>query len=153
MNSLRPKNPLVLALWANAILLGGILVVLLARGNSGGWPSILPAAYAQPVGQAPIAGGAGVFVMPCQLADRQWGAYLMDVDAGTLVVYQYEPGVRQLRFVAARSYRNDTKLHDFSTSPSTEEIRKQIEKEKQGFRRPEENPAQPAEQQHKDQNP
>jgi hypothetical protein len=145
----RRNNPLALALWANAILLAGILIAVLARGNgNANWPSILPAAYAQPAGQAPIAGGAGVFVMPCQLADRQWGAYLMDVDAGTLVVYQYEPGVRQLRFVAARSYRNDTKLHDFSTSPSTEEIRKQIEKEKQGFRRPEENAAQ-----QKDQNP
>src|SRR2546421_4175923 len=132
------KNPLVLALWANAILLGGILITLLARSGGGGWPSLISAAYAQPQ-QAPIAGGAGVFVMPCQLADRQWGAYLMDIDAGTLVVYQYEPGIRQLRFVAARYYRNDTKLHDMSTSPSTEEIRKLIEKEKQGFRRPDDN--------------
>ena len=141
----RRKNPIALALWANAILLGGILIVLLTR-NSG--PSLLPTAFGQ---QAPIAGGAGVFVMPCQLADKQWGAYLMDVDAGTLVVYQYEPGIRQLKFVAARSYQWDRKLTNMSTSPPTEEIRRLVEKEKQGFRRQEENavpanPEQPKEQ-------
>ena len=78
----------------------------------GGYPSFLSAAFAQPQQQAPIAGGAGVFVMPGQLANNMWGAYLLDVDAGTLVVYQYEPGNRQLHFVAARSYKYDRQLHD-----------------------------------------
>jgi hypothetical protein len=128
----RRKNPVALALWANAILLGGILIALLARGGNGNLPAVVPAAFGQQ--QGPIAGGAGMFVMPCQLAERQWGAYLMDIDAGTLAVYQYEPGVRQLRFVAVRYFRNDTKLHDMSTSPPTEEIRKLVEKQNQGFR-------------------
>jgi hypothetical protein len=123
-----------LALSANAIILSGILVAILARGNGS---LLTSSAFAQ--NQAPIAGGAGVFVMPCQLATNQWGCYLMDIDAKTLVVYQYEPGIRQLRFVASRYFEYDRKLHDMSTSPPTEEVRRMIEKEKQGFRKVEEN--------------
>ena len=125
----RPRNFVALALWANAILLGGILIAMLARGHG---PWLTSAAYAE---QAPIAGGAGVFVMPGQLGDRQFGCYLLDVDAQNLIVYQYEPGSRHLTFVAARSYKYDRKMHDFSTSPPTEEIRKLMEKEQQGFRK------------------
>jgi hypothetical protein len=132
MKSPRRRNPIVLALWANAILLAGILVLMLSRS---GYPSFLPAALAQPQQQAPIAGGAGVFVMPGQLASNIWGAYLLDVDAGTLVVYQYEPGNRKLRFVAARSYKYDRQLHDMSTEPATEDIHRLVEREKQqGFK-------------------
>ena len=134
MSSPSPRNPIALALWANAILLGGILIAMLARGNM---PSMLPAAFGE--NQGPIAGGAGVFIMPAQLADRQWGCYLLDVDAKTLVAYQYMPGERKLQFVAARTYEYDRKLHDMSTAPPTEEIRKLVEKEKQGFRKVDEN--------------
>ncbi len=129
-----PRNPIALALWANAILLGGILIAMLSRGSM---PSFIPNAFGE--NQGPIAGGAGVFVMPGQLAERQWGCYLLDVDAKTLVAYQYMPGERRLQFVAARSYEYDRKLHDMSTWPPTEEIRKLVEKEKQGFRKVEEN--------------
>ena len=128
-----PRNPIALALWANAILLGGILIALLSHANV---PSFLPAAFGQ--NQGAIAGGAGVYVMPGQLAERQWGCYLLDVDAKTLVAYQYMPGDRKLQFVAARSYDHDRKLHDMSTWPPTEDIRKLVEKEKQGFRNREE---------------
>ncbi len=51
------------------------------------------AVYAQ--NQPPIAGGAGVFVMPAQIGPGQWGCYLLDVDAGTLCAYQYMPGSRR----------------------------------------------------------
>ena len=129
-----PRNSIALALWANAILVGGILIAMLSRGNV---PSLMPTAFGQ--NQGAIAGGAGVFVMPCQLADKQWGCYLLDVDARTLIAYQYTPGDRKLQFVAARSYDADRKLHDMSTWPPTEEIRKLVEKEKQGFRNREEN--------------
>ena len=129
-----PRNSIAVALWANAILIGGILIAMLSRGNG---PSLIPAAFGQ--NQGAIAGGAGVFVMPCQLADKQWGCYLLDVDAKTLIAYQYEPGVRQLRFVASRYYEYDRQLRDMSTSPPTEEIRKLVEKQKQGFRNRDEN--------------
>jgi hypothetical protein len=125
MNSNRPKNPVVLALWANAILLAGILGVLLARG---GGPSFMSAAMAQ--NQPQIAGGAGVYVMPGQLSRDMWGAYLLDVDRQTLVAYEYQPGIHQLKFVAARTYKYDRDLQNMSTSPPPEEIRRLVEKEK-----------------------
>ena len=133
MKRARRQNPLIVALWANAILLGGILIAMLARSGNASF-----AATALGQNQAPIAGGAGVFVMPCQLATNQWGCYLMDIDAKTLVVYQYEPGIRQLRYVAARYFEHDRKLHDMSTSPPTEEVRQMVEKAKQGFRKADE---------------
>lgn len=121
----RPKNPVVLALWANAILLGGILAVLMSRSGS---PSFVPAAMAQY--QPPIAGGAGVFVMPGQLSRDMYGCYLLDVDRQTLVAYEYQPGVHQLKFAAARTYKYDRELHDVNTTPPTEEVRRLVDKEK-----------------------
>ena len=134
MNFPRRKNPVTIALWANAALLGGILIALLSRGNA---PSLLPSAFGQ--NQVPIAGGAGIFVMPAQLANNVWGCYLLDVDTHTLVAYQYEPGIRKLTFVAARSYEWDRFLKDINTTPPTEEIRRQVERQRQGLRKPEEN--------------
>jgi hypothetical protein len=138
MTSIRSRNPVALALLANAILLAGILVTLLSRGHGSGF---VPAAFG--ADQAPIAGGAGVFIMPGQLGDRQFGCYLLDVDSQNLVVYQYEPGTRHLALVAARSYKWDRKLHDLSTSPPTEEIHRLFEKEQQGFRKAQDNAVQP----------
>ena len=62
------------------------------------------------------------------------------MDAGTLVVYQYEPGVRSLKFVAARTYKYDRRLHDMSTSPATDDVRRLVEREQQGSRRAEDPP-------------
>jgi hypothetical protein len=127
----RRKNPMVIALWANAVVLVGILIVLLSRSNS---PSFLPSAFGQ--NQAPIAGGAGIFVMPAQLASNVWGCYLLDVDSHTLVAYQYEPGNRQLHFVAARSYEWDRFLKDINTTPPTEDIHRLVDRQRQGLRQP-----------------
>jgi hypothetical protein len=139
------RNPIAMALWVNAILLGGILVVMLSRGNG---PTLLPAAFGQ--NQPPIAGGAGVFIMPGQLGTNQFGCYLLDVDAKTIVVYQYEPQPHRLNLVASRGYDADRFLHDFSTAPPTAEIRRLVDREKQGPRKrddnvPPENPEKPKE--------
>ena len=129
----RRRNPVVVALWANAILLAGILIAMLARG---GTPSLLHAAFADQV--PPIAGGGGVFIMPSQLSRDTWGCYLIDVDRQNLVVYDYQPGIHKLTLRAARSYKYDRNLHDLSTEPPTEEVRRLWEKE-QNMRKVEEN--------------
>jgi hypothetical protein len=82
--------------------------------------------------QAPIAGGAGVFVMPAQLSGNVWGCYLVDVDRSTLCCYQYLPGSRELQFVAARNFRGDTQLANFNTTPSPNEILDLVNKQNQG---------------------
>lgn len=123
-----------IALYAIATLLLANLVALLAKDSA---PSLLPVAFAQDAQQnrqAPIAGGAGLFVMPAQLSGNTWGAYLMDVDRGTLCVYQFLPGARQLQFVASRSFAQDTRLANFNTTPAPHEIQDLVNKQNQGNR-------------------
>jgi len=122
-------RPITVALYLIAALLAANLIALLARSES---PALIAAAYAQR--QPPIAGGAGLFVMPAQLGANQWGCYLMDVDRGNLCVYQYMPGTSQLKFVAARSFGSDTKLANFNTSPTPQEIGDLVKKQEQALR-------------------
>ena len=81
----RRTNLTTYALFANAVMLGLILIVLLSRDESPRW---LNAAFAQTPGTSltpqPIAGGAGLFLMPAQFFTNMWGCYVMDVDAQTL---------------------------------------------------------------------
>jgi hypothetical protein len=119
------SRPLVTALYVNAALLA-LIAMLLIAGNRGG--GLLPAAYGQ--NTPPIAGGAGVFIMPGQLSSTTWGVYLLDVDSQTLGVYSYAPGQRQLQLLAARTYRHDRRLSNFNTSaPTPEEVRELVERE------------------------
>lgn len=129
---MRSKQSIAVALWANAALLLAILVVLATGGNARNWPAFAPRAYAQE--QAPIAGGAGVFVMPAQFSTNTWGCYLLDVDAQTLCAYQYYPGDKQMRFIAARSYKYDRRLADYNTAPSPREIQDLVKKDQEAAR-------------------
>jgi hypothetical protein len=133
MESLMPLPKLsstAVALYVVAALLAANLIATLARSDS---PAILPAAFAQNR-QGPIAGGGGLFVMPAQLSGNTWGAYLMDVDKGTLCVYQFFPGTRQLLLVASRKFTNDTRLENFNTSPTPGEVADLVEKQAKGIR-------------------
>jgi hypothetical protein len=105
-----------------AVLLLANLLVMLGRSSSP-WESI---ALGQR--QAPIAGGAGIFVMPAQLSASQWGCYLLDVDNGTLCVYQFQPPGSQLKFLAARDIKADRLLRNYNTAPPPEEIRELYDK-------------------------
>ncbi|HEX8340056.1 MAG TPA: hypothetical protein VF624_04030 [Tepidisphaeraceae bacterium] len=116
-----------IALYLNAVLLCAVLLALICRN---GGPSLLPAAWAQQTPQ-PIAGGAGLFLMPGQLSPSTWGCYVMDVDRQTLMVYQYQPGERMLRLMSARDFSNDRQLRDFNTGdPSPRDVEAWVKKEK-----------------------
>lgn len=131
MTPARPNRALVIALWANAVLLAGVLVALLGRSPER-IPSVLPAAYGQ--NQTPIAGGAGIFIMPAQTAERMYGAYLLDVDSQTLCVYQFYAGEKQLRLVAARDIRHDRRFKQFnSPNPTPNEVKALVEREQAGL--------------------
>jgi hypothetical protein len=126
----RPNKALLAALYVNAALLAGILLAVASRDSG---PTLVPAAFAQH--QPPIAGGAGLFMMPAQFSTNTWGCYLMDVDQQTLCAYQYLPGEHQLRLVAARNFRYDRKLGNYNTAnPSPLEVKDLIEKEAAGIR-------------------
>jgi hypothetical protein len=128
MQSPPAARSLTFALWINAALLVGVIVALLARDGAR-FPAFLPAAHAQP--QQPIAGGAGLFLMPAQFSSNTWGCYVMDVDTQTLVAYQFLPGEKQLRLIAARNFRHDRRLSNFNTTPPPDEVRDLLEKEQQ----------------------
>lgn len=130
----RRQPAVVYALYLNAALLGGILLVLLGRGGGGG-PSFLPSAFAGPQGQ-PIAGGGTLYLMPAQFSQSTWGCYVMDTDKQTLCAYQYFPnnGEKSLRFVAARQFSFDLRRKNFNTFPDPLEMKALGEAEQNGAR-------------------
>lgn len=132
----RPNNALVIALYVNGALLLAILVAVMSSGNGSRFPSILPAAYgAAPAAPQPIAGGGGLYLMPAQFTQNQWGCYVMDVDAQTLAAYRWFDGEKKLRLVAARSFRNDRKLQNFNTdNPTPDEVARLLKLEEVGRR-------------------
>jgi hypothetical protein len=114
------------ALYVNAALIFAVLMVLISRDSS---IRILPGAMAQ--NQLPIGGGAGVFIVPAQFSPNTYGCYLMDIDAQTLLAYQFYPGDKdKLRLMAARTFRYDRRLGHFNTgSPTPEDAKSLVEAE------------------------
>lgn len=135
-----PRNrPLLFALYLNAALLAGVLLVLLGRGQT---PNLISAAYGVPPPQTPpIAGGANLYLMPAQFSVNTWGCYIMDIDAQTLCAYQFYPGDKLLRLVCARNFHFDRKLKDFNTLPHAVEVEKLSNMENEAMRANEQPPA------------
>jgi len=130
MHQPQTKRSLTIALYVNAALLALIAIVLLGRDGS---PRILPAAFGQ--NQLPIGGGAGVFIVPAQFSTSTYGCYLMDIDAQTLCAYQFSPGDKQLRLVAARNFRWDRRLGNFNTEkPTPAEVKQLVDQEQESSR-------------------
>ncbi len=128
----RTNRSIVVALYMNAGVLALIAVVLLNRSDVKLLPE-LPAAYGQ--NQPAFAGGAGLFIVPGQFASNTFGCYLMDVDAQTLAAYQWFPGEKKLRLVAARSFRHDRMLGEFNTdAPSPPEVKALLDKQNEAVR-------------------
>jgi hypothetical protein len=123
MNRPRPTHPLAAVLWANAVLLLAILIVLATHGSGPGTIS-----WAQ-VQSPAVAGSGSLFAIPAQLSVNTWGCYLVDTDAQTLCAYQYLPGEKQLRLVAARGFKYDRGLTNFNTTPAPLEVRDWLDRE------------------------
>ncbi len=143
MRSVRRRNPVVGALYVNAAVLGVIGWMLMGRGGGSGraanggamlGASGIGASVAMGQYQPPIAGGAGIFVMPAQFSMNTWGCYLLDVDRQTLCAYEFFPGDKELRLIAARNYIYDRQLKDFNTAPSPVEVHRLVEEEKRSGR-------------------
>jgi hypothetical protein len=124
MNQNRSKA-MMFGLYANALLLAGILVVLLNRPSG----SVNPTAFGQTADQNPTAGGNGVFVMPGEVGPNSWGCYLLDVNHKTLCVYEYQPKDKQLVLTAARDFEYDVQLKNLNTDKPWYEIQKLIQTE------------------------
>lgn len=124
MVSANQSKSLTWALWCNAALLAAVLLWLAAGNRSAGVSS----AWAQQAPQ-PIAGGAGLFLMPGQFSATTWGCYVMDVDRQVLLAYQYIPGDKTLRLTAARNFTHDRRLGNFNTDPPPLDIKSWADKE------------------------
>ncbi len=131
----RKQTWLRVGLFLNAALLGLIAWQIAGRGAVRSLGLFESQALAQQVPQ-PIAGGAGLFLMPAQFASNKWGCYVMDVDAQTLVAYEYNPSDRSLRLVAARSFVFDRQLRDYNTFPAPRDVQKLLELERDRDRLP-----------------
>ncbi len=127
-------NPLVYLLGLNALLLGCVLLAMMARPGGAGMET---AAIAQAIApeQAPIApgagGGGGVFVVPAQFSINTWGCYLIDPQAQTICAYQYLPGEKLLRLIAARGYKFDRTLENFNTAPAPRDMQRLLEEQRE----------------------
>jgi len=117
------RSPVVYALYVNAALLLAILAARLSRGQ----PAMTSPANAQSVPEQPIAGGNGIFVMPCQLHPEVWGCYLLDTQRQSLCVYEYRAGEKALILSAARNFRYDLDLKNYNTFPAWYDIQKAVE--------------------------
>jgi hypothetical protein len=126
MNQPRVNKPILYALYANALGLLTIAAVMVSQDRT---PGMISAAYGQQVPQ-PIAGGAGLFLMPAQFANNLWGCYIMDIDAQTLCAYQFVASDKTLRLIAARDFQYDRGLRNFnSPSPSPLEVAEMLKKQ------------------------
>ena len=129
----RRRNPVAVALYVNAALLLAILAAVLARSDSQHGLSFSPAAFGQV--QQPIAGGAGLFIVPGQFSQNIWGLYLLDVDQQTICAYTVTGSPPSLRLVAARNFRYDRQLNVYNVAGlKPDEVKDMVEKEKNSGR-------------------
>lgn len=73
----------------------------------------------------------GVFAFTGELTKGTHGVFMVDVDAGTIWCYEFVPGKRKLRLVAARDWRFDRYLENFETEPPPEVVQEILEEQRQ----------------------
>jgi hypothetical protein len=138
----RSLQKLVVALLSLNVAMVALLLATVMRSNE-----VMPAAWAQVPQVQPPSVSREVIVAPGQLANNQWGCYVLDTRANTLCVYQYSPGERMLRLQASRAITQDLQLTSFNTMPQPAEVAELVEKEKRLLgARPATVPAQPGDQ-------
>lgn len=118
---------LVVVLLSLNLAMAALLLATLMRSGA---PDLMPAAWAQLPPMQPPPALRDVIVAPGQLAQNQWGCYVLDTRANTLCIYQYSPGERMLRLQASRAITQDLQLTSFNTMPQPSEVADLVAKEK-----------------------
>lgn len=114
------------ALWIIAIFLAIIATALLTRGTNG------PLGATPAMGDAPMAGARGIFAFTGQIDQNRYGLFMMDVDSSNVWCYEYLPGSRKLKLVAARSFLYDRYLENYQTDePKPATVKLMLERERQ----------------------
>lgn len=72
-------------------------------------------------------GGKRLFAVAGQVTKDTYGLYLVDLENDTICMYQYLPGTRRLRLMAARTFIYDCQLDEYNTEPLPREIKSLVE--------------------------
>jgi hypothetical protein len=130
-----PRRRINPALWLIAVGLLANAAILLTHGQT---PDIVldRTALAQVEAGMPntgqLLGARGIYMMPAQLGPSAYGLYLLDVDSGTICVYQASPEKSHFRLMAARSFKYDRFLEDLNNEHLTpKEVQKLVEDQRQ----------------------
>lgn len=110
------------ALWTLAAVLAVLAGALLME--LGTTPSLA---------QSGSAGNGGrVLVVAGLVAPDAYGLYVLDTVQNTMAIYQWQPGLKQLKLLAARNYLYDLQLEDYNNDPKTTpgEIRRMVEQQR-----------------------
>jgi hypothetical protein len=110
-----------------------LLVALLAAAAAGllaGVGLTGSQARAELAGATGSGGRGEVFVVAGQVTKDTYGLYLVDLEFGTICVYQWLPQTRKLRLMAARTYLFDRQLESYNTELPPAEIRKLVAQQK-----------------------
>ncbi len=100
------------------------VVVLMAMAAG-----VLAAELLRPVPAAAgtgTAGGGKVFAIAGQITADTYGLYLVDLESGTICLYEYVARERRLWLRAARTFRADVQLDAYNTEPSPAEVSKMV---------------------------
>lgn len=132
MNAPSERNAIAVAvpqqrqtvLWIIAILLAIIATALVLRPEYG---FAAPRAY----GDSPMMGSRGLMAFTGQIDKYSYGLFMVDTDNSTVWCYQYVPGTRRMKLVAARSFMYDRYLEDFNIDePTLEQARGMLAKQR-----------------------
>ena len=77
--------------------------------------------------QAGANSSRGIIAVAGQLSQDTYGMYLVDLESGTMSVYQCTPDLKRLRLVASRTFVYDLQLDEFNTEPAPREIKSMVE--------------------------
>jgi hypothetical protein len=128
MNPVRPSESVATAvprqqqtvLWIIAILLAIIATVLVMHTTG-------VSAVQRSFADSPMVGARGVFAFTGQIDKNRYGLFMLDVDSSNVWCYEYLPGTRKLKLVAARSFRWDRYLENYNNEePAPEVVKKML---------------------------
>ncbi|MDP6543108.1 MAG: hypothetical protein QGH60_03900 [Phycisphaerae bacterium] len=82
-------------------------------------------------GQVTSVGGNDMLVVGGQITKDSYGLYLVDMKRQSLCVYQWLPGTRKLRLMAARTLKYDVQLDEYNVDkPTPSDVKRLVEQHK-----------------------
>jgi len=81
--------------------------------------------------QVTSVGGGDTLVVGGQITKDSYGLYLVDTKRQALCIYQWLPGTRKLRLMAARTYKFDVQLDEYNADkPLPCQVKRLVEQNK-----------------------